>query len=427
MPLTRDASGALLLGSFPLQEVLSGPGTPAYVYDLDGIATAARQLDQAFGSAPHLVCYAVKANTAGAVVRAIAAQGCGADVVSGGELLVALACGIDPDRIVYSGVAKRDDEIDRAIACGARGIGAIQVESVEEIARIQARARTAGRKARVSVRVNPSVDLTEATHAHIATGHDEAKFGVPLEDAADAVRVVGASPSLSLVGMGVHAGSQFTSLEPYVAAARVLFELVEGLRASGACPRLEFVDSGGGFGVDYGEGASVTPADFVRAAREEQQARGLGDLALYVEPGRSLVAAHGVLVARVIQSKVTTAARWLMIDAGMNDLVRPALYQARHRIVPLDRDAADVESVAWRVVGPVCESSDDFGEHLLPRAPPAAVAILDAGAYGYTMASEYNGRPLPVEVFVRGGRVVSRTERGTVEAWASERARAGED
>lgn len=427
MPLTRDASGALLLGSLPLQEVLSGPGTPAYVYNLDGIAMAARQLDEAFGPAPHMVCYAVKANTAGAVVRAIAAQGCGADVVSGGELLVALGCGIEPDRIVYSGVAKRDDEIDRAIACGARGIGAIQIESVEEIARIQARARAAGRKARVSVRVNPSVDLTEATHAHIATGHDEAKFGVPLDDAADAVRLVGASPDLMLVGLGVHAGSQFTSLEPYLASARVLLQLVKDLRARGPLPALRFVDTGGGFGVDYGQGASPAPADFVRAARQEQEAHGLGDLALYVEPGRSLVAAHGVLVARVIQSKVTTAARWLMIDAGMNDLVRPALYQARHRIVPLDRDAADVESVAWRVVGPVCESSDDFGEHLLPRAPPAAVAILDAGAYGYTMASEYNGRPLPVEVFVRGGRIVSKTERGTVEAWGSERARAGED
>ena len=345
-------------------------------------------------------------------------------MVSGGELLVALACGVDPDRIVYSGVAKRDDEIDRALACGPRGIGALQIESVEEIARVQARARATGRKARVSVRVNPSVDLTEATHAHIATGHDEAKFGVPLEAAPEAVRLVGASRDLSLVGLGVHAGSQFTSLEPYLASARVLFDLTEGLRGSGACPALSFVDSGGGFGIDYGEGAGPRPADFVRAARVEQKARGLHDLALYVEPGRSLVAAHGVLLARVIQSKVTTAARWLMIDAGMNDLVRPALYQARHRVVPLDGDAGS-EAVAWRVVGPVCESSDDFGEHLLPRVPPDAVAILDAGAYGYTMASEYNGRPRPVEAFVRGGRVVSRTERGSVEAWAAERVKAG--
>jgi diaminopimelate decarboxylase len=426
MPLTRDASGALLLGSLPLKDVLAGPPTPAYVYDLDGIAQAARSLDAAFASAPHLVCYAVKANTAGAIVKAIAAQGCGADVVSGGELLVALACGVDPARVVYSGVAKRDDEIDRALTCGASGIGAIQIESTEEIARIEARARAVGRVARVSVRVNPSVDLSEATHAHIATGHDEAKFGVPLDDAAEAVRRVGQAPMLQLVGLGVHAGSQFTSLEPYLEAARVLFHLVKDLRALGPMSTLRFVDTGGGFGVDYGQGASLTPADFVKAARREQKAHDLDDLALYVEPGRSLVAAHGVLVARVIQSKVTTAARWLMIDAGMNDLVRPALYQARHRIVPLDRDAADVESVAWRVVGPVCESSDDFGEHLLPRDPPAAVAILDAGAYGYTMASEYNGRPLPVEVFVRGGKIVSTTTRRTVEAWATERANAGE-
>jgi diaminopimelate decarboxylase len=425
MPLTRDASGAAHLGSLLLADLIPTAGTPTYVYDLDGIAQAARSLRAGFEGAPHLVCYAVKANTAGAVVRTIAAEGCGADVVSGGELLVALACGVAPDRIVYSGVAKRDDEIDRALSCGPRGIGALQIESMEEIARVAARARAAGKTARVSVRVNPSVDLTEATHAHIATGHDEAKFGVPLEDAPDAVRVVGATPGLSLVGVGVHAGSQFTSVEPYLASARVLFDLVEGLRGAGACPSLAFLDTGGGFGVDYGGGAVLSPAEFVKAARAEQKARRLDDLALYVEPGRSLVAAHGVLLARVLQSKVTAAARWLMIDAGMNDLVRPALYQARHRIVPLDRDAVEAESVAWRVVGPVCESSDDFGEHLLPREAPAAVAILDAGAYGYTMASEYNGRMLPVEVFVRGGKVAAQTARTDVDAWVKERVAAG--
>jgi diaminopimelate decarboxylase len=430
MASTRDASGGLSFGFgatrlVALEQVIREAGTPCYAYDLDGIAASARALEVAFEAAPHLICYAVKANSAGAVVRAIAAHGCGADVVSGAELLVALACGIEPDRIVYSGVAKRDDEIDRAIGCGNRGIGAVQIESIEEIARLQARARAAGRKVRVGVRVNPSVDQAEVTHAHIATGHDEAKFGVPLEDALDAARIAAASPNLELVGMGVHAGSQFTSLEPYLEAARVLFGLVGEMRATGAFASLAFVDSGGGFGFDYGDGMPLTPADFVRAVRAEQRARGLGDLSLYVEPGRSLVAAHGVLLARVIQAKVTTAARWLMIDAGMNDLLRPALYQARHRIVPLDRDAADVESVAWRVVGPVCESSDDFGEHLLPRDPPAAVAILDAGAYGYTMASEYNGRQLPVEAFVSGGRIVSRTERGSVEAWAQERSKAG--
>jgi diaminopimelate decarboxylase len=170
---------------------------------------------------------------------------------------------------------------------------------------------------------------------------------------------------------------------------------------------------------------SPTPADFVRAVRAEQRASGVDDLALYIEPGRSLVAAHGVLLARVVQTKVTNDIRWLMIDAGMNDLLRPALYQALHRIVPLEQAIDDRTAMPWRVVGPVCESTDDFGRHLLPREPPRAVAVLDTGAYGYAMASQYNGRQLPVEVFVADGRVVGHTRRPSVEAWAQERAAAG--
>jgi diaminopimelate decarboxylase len=426
MSLTRDSSGALQLGGVVLPQVIAEVGTPTYVYDLDGMADRARALDAAFETAPHLVAYAVKANTAGAVVRTLAAAGCGADVVSGAELVVALACGIPPERIVYSGVAKHDDELDRAIACGPAGIGAIQVESLEEIARVGVRAKVAGRRARVGIRINPSIDLADATHAHIATGHDEAKFGVPLEDVPRAVALAEGAPHLELVGMAVHAGSQLKHVSPYLGAARVLFDQVSALRQGGVLKALTYVDSGGGFGVDYGEGAAVDPADFVHAARAEMKKRRLDDLALYVEPGRSLVAASGVLLARVIQAKVATAARWLMIDAGMNDLVRPALYQARHRIVPLDSESVKGESVAWHVVGPVCESSDDFGEHLLPRYPPRAVAILDAGAYGYTMASRYNGRQAPVEVFLRGGKIVGKTERATPESWAVERANAGE-
>lgn len=404
-----------------LGEIARGSGTPTYVYDLDAMAREARDLHAAFEAAPHLVAYAVKANTAGGVVRALAAEGCGADVVSGAELRVVLACGIAPDKIVYSGVAKRDDEIDAAIACD---IGALQIESMEEIDRVEARARAAGRRARVSVRVNPSVDVGRATHAHIATGHDEAKFGVPREDAARAVDRVEASPHLDLAGMTAHAGSQFTSVEPYVESARVLFAMVRAMRDGGRLRSIAYVDSGGGFGIDYGAGGAAKPADFVRAARAEQRAARLDDLALYVEPGRSLVAAHGVVVARVIQKKVAAHARWLMIDAGMNDLIRPALYQARHRIVSIDASASG-PPVPWRVVGPVCESSDDFGEHALPSDPPALVAVLDAGAYGFTMASRYNGRQQPVEAFVRGGRVVARTERGSAQAWVDERTKAG--
>jgi diaminopimelate decarboxylase len=429
MSLSRDASGALCLGGpgvAPLFEVVHEAGTPAYVYSLDGIAGSARTLRAAFDGAPHQIAYAVKANTAGAIVAVLADAGCGADVVSGAELRVALACGVPADAIVFSGVAKTDDEIDQALACGTHGIGAVQLESLEEIARVEARARAAGRPARVGVRINPSVDLAEATHAHIATGHDEAKFGVPRDDVARAVQLVEASAHLQLVGMTAHAGSQFVELAPYVDAARALFALVRDLREAGRCRALAFVDSGGGFGVDYGDGkpAPPPPGDFVRAARAEQRAFGLQDLALHVEPGRALVAAHGVLVARVIQSKVAAAARWLMIDAGMNDLVRPALYQARHRVVPLDAPVPP-DAIPWRVVGPVCESSDDFGEHVLPRQPPALVALLDAGAYGYTMASRYNGRQSPAEIFLQGGRIVGRVPRGDVDGWVRERASAG--
>jgi diaminopimelate decarboxylase len=441
MSLVRDRTGDLRFGEVSLSEVVREMGTPSYVYDVDAMAAQARTLRAAFGGAAHLVAYALKANSAGAVVRALGEAGCGVDVVSGAELLLALACGIEPRRIVYSGVAKTDGEIDRAIGSGPGGIGAVQVESVEEIARVAARARALGRPARVSLRVNPSVDLTGATHRHIATGHDEAKFGVPRDDIGRAIALVGACPELLLVGMATHAGSQFMSAAPYVDSARVLFGIVRALRGEGRARALEFVDTGGGFGVDYAApapsndapeiaasgdpGRGISPGDFVLAAQREQRAFGLGDLTLYVEPGRSLVAPFGVLVARVIQVKVAAAARWLMIDAGMNDLLRPALYQARHRIVPLDRSVDEAAALPWRVVGPVCESSDDFGEHPLPSEPPNAVAILDAGAYGYTMASVYNGRQLPVEVFVRAGCVASRTERKSPEVWASERAKAG--
>ena len=427
MSPARDSGPVLCLGGVDLAWLADQFGTPAYVYDLDGIAAEARALQAGFDGAAHLVAYAVKANSAGAIVRTLASEGCGADVVSDAELLVALACGVAPDRIVYSGVAKQDREIDRAIVST---IGAVQIESVEEIARVESRARAATRKVRVSVRVNPGVDLSLATHAHVATGHDRAKFGIVRDDVAAAVRAIDASPNLELVGMATHVGSQFMSLEPYVEGARILLDLVRGLRDQGWLPSLAFVDTGGGFGFDYGDPSATSavirprPADFVAAARAEQRARRLDDLALYVEPGRALVAAHGVLIARVVQPKVTPTARWLMIDAGMNDLIRPALYQARHRIVPIGASPA-ATSVEWRVAGPVCESSDDFGEHSLPSDPPAAVAILDAGAYGYTMASRYNGRQLPVEVFLSGGRVVGQTERVSVETWAAERASAG--
>jgi diaminopimelate decarboxylase len=392
-------------------------GTPTYVYDLDAIAREARALDEAYEGEPHLIAYAVKANSAGAVVRMLIDSGCGADVVSGAELTLALRCGAPPSRIVYSGVAKLDAEIDLAIGVEGIGINAINVESVEEIVRVAARAREQCRTARVTLRINPGVDKEEiGTHRYITTGHDEAKFGVPLESIPDAVNAVAGAPSVRLVGVTAHTGSQLTSIDGYVSSARAVFDTAKALLSRFP---IEFVDTGGGFGIDYGEGCPNRPADFIRAARVEQRARGLGDLALYCEPGRALVGAHAVLLARVIQRKIAKTRRWIMIDAGMNDLIRPALYQARHRIVPVVLPDGPTET--YRVVGPVCESSDDFGVHELPAAPFAEAAILDAGAYGFTMANSYNGRALPAEVFLRGGAIATVVPRKSVSDWVNDR------
>jgi diaminopimelate decarboxylase len=431
--MTRSPSGELMLGGVALgglsrQEVnLDGDGavrigTPSYVYDLDGMAREARELEAAFEGAPHLIAYAVKANSAGPVVRTLVAEGCGADVVSGAELLLAMQCGVSPDRIVYSGVAKTDDELDLAVGVGDAGIRAINVESVEEIPRIAARASAQRRVARVTLRINPGVSEDQiGTHSYIATGHDEAKFGVPLASLTDAIAALDAArASVRLVGVTSHTGSQLTVVDAYLASARAVFETAKTLRSRFD---LEFVDTGGGFGIDYGDGCPVRPADFIRAARAAQREHGLDDLALFCEPGRSLVGAYGILLARVIQRKVAPGdppRRWMMIDAGMNDLMRPALYQARHRVVPVLLEPG-ARLLPYRVVGPVCESSDDFGVHDLPEGELAEVALLDAGAYGYSMASRYNGRPLPAEVFLRGGAVVAVHARKPITDWVDDR------
>jgi diaminopimelate decarboxylase len=425
--LTRDSGGAALLGGVPLHDVLhdpavaSSPGdppTPAYVYDLDAMAAEARSLRAAFGSAPHLLAYAVKANTAGPIIRTLVREGCGAEVVSGGELAVALRCGVAADAILYSGVAKTRPEIDAAIGAGDRGILAIQIENVEEIARVEARARALGRRARVSVRINPHVAAD--THAKVATGHDEAKFGVACVDLPAAWDALDRATHLALVGLSCHIGSQLTRTNEYIDAAGILLGCAEEReRASG---RLEFVNFGGGFGIDYGSGCDTKPQAFVQAALKKLAGAGLEGRTLVVEPGRALVGAHGLLCAKVVAVKRSQSGRrWLMIDAGMNDLVRPAMYGAKHRIEPLQAPPGSTNAPLWRVAGPVCESSDDFGEHPFAEPLPDFVLIRDAGAYGFTMASEYNGRMLPVEVFLQEGRVAHVIRPRAVDSWVAER------
>jgi diaminopimelate decarboxylase len=418
--LSRGTDGVLRMSGAPLDDLLrdAAVGTPAYVYDLDAIAAQARALVAALGERG-LCCFAIKANDAAPIARTLLREGCGVDVVSGGELAIALACGAAAARIVYSGVAKRDDELDLAIGAGIR---AIHAESIEELGRIAARARAVGGRARVGLRVNPSVEAD--THAHIATGHDEAKFGIAREDLPRAFDAIRANAELSLVGMSSHVGSMLMTTAPYVEALSVLVDVARDVRARGFA--LEYLDAGGGFGVPYRDDQqAVSGAEFVRAARATLDAAGMGDLALLIEPGRSLVAAHGVLLTQVIQPKRSSAGgvarRWLLVDAGMNDLIRPALYQAHHRIVPVR--TSDAPLARWRVAGPVCESSDDFGEHPLPDPPPSLLAIREAGAYGRSMASTYNARPIASEVFVSGGRVASVRRAQTVAALVDEQTR----
>ncbi len=409
----RDAQGVALLSGARLSDLLvtASVGTPAYVYDLDGLAEAARALEASFGGARHLVAYAVKANTAGSILRALAREGVGADVVSGGELEVVLGSGISPSRVVMSGVAKADWELDLAVG---RSIHAVHVESIEEIERLAARARAQNAIARVALRVNPGVEID--SHAGIATGHDEAKFGIAHADVASAWESITRHPELLAVGVSGHVGSMVHDTEPYLASARRVCEAARSGIARGLA--LEYVSFGGGYAIDYGGKPAPEPGVFVKAGLALLGDVGLSGLELVIEPGRSLVGPFGVLVASVIQSKRAGERRWVMIDAGMNDLIRPALYGAKHRIEPLERAPSAPE---WRVVGPVCESSDDFGAHPLGPEPPAGVVVRDAGAYGFVMASEYNGRPLPAEIFVTGGVVTRVSESPGRAAWVLRR------
>lgn len=412
----RNAQGALTVSGSLLQPLLAEArvGTPAYVYDLDGIRAGAQALEASFGRAPHLTAYAVKANTAGTIVRTLAAAGTGADVVSGGELEVALACGIAPRRIIMSGVAKTDAELDQAIG---HDIFAVQAESLDEIDRLAARARALGRRARLGFRLKPGVEID--SHAHIATGHDLAKFGIALDYVNAAWQRVDAHPELQAVGLSAHVGSMLREPTPYLATARVVCQVALARRASGHA--LEYVDFGGGYGIDYGGAPAAEPGVFVQAALGLLAEQGLSELTLLIEPGRSLVAPFGALVATVVQTKVEGERRWVMLDAGMNDLIRPALYGAKHRVELLDAPPADPE---WRVVGPICESADDFGAHPLGDAPSGLVALRDAGAYGFVLASEYNGRALPAEVFVSGGKVAHVSQSPGRAAWVERRLRA---
>jgi len=386
--------GVLCVGGLPLDRIVETSGTPAYVYDLDAVAAAWQQCASAFAPLGAQVLFAVKANSSMRLLARLARLGAGFDVVSGGELVRVLRAGGDPARTVFAGVGKTREELELAV----RHDVTLNVESADELEALQRVAAATGRRARFAIRVNPDVEVD--THAYIQTGHDQAKFGVPIEVAMELLRrtAKGELPDLVAVGVHVHVGSQLPDPDGMVAAARVGIEVTEAGRDAGL--DLDWLDVGGGLPVDYG-GSPVPfgPEGFAAALAPVVAGRGLR---LAVEPGRHLVARAGALVASVLYRKHRKAGRMLVVDTGMHHLMRPALYQAVHRIVPV---RAAGPTFPTEVVGPICESTDVLsGAAGLPDLGPGElVAILDAGAYGMTMASNYNSHPRPAEIVVEGG------------------------
>jgi diaminopimelate decarboxylase len=351
---------------------------------------------------PHRICYAVKANASQALLRILAAMGAGADIVSGGELRAALRAGFPAERIVFSGVGKTDEELALALQSG---IGEFGVESEDEIVRLSAAAAARGAKARITLRVNPDID--PKSHPYISTGLRENKFGVEIERAPDILRRGRALPGIEVVGVQSHIGSQMRDLEPVDGAVAALVGLTQRLLAEGF--RLDSIDIGGGLGIDYAGDGAPHPRDL--AERVLPKISGLG-LTLLVEPGRSIVGNAGVMLTRVIGLKENRGKRFVIVDAGMNDLLRPSLYEAYHRVEPAV--ARGRASVNVDVVGPVCESSDFLAldRSLEAVSPGDVVVVRDTGAYGFSMTSNYNMRPRPAEVLVEEGRprIVRRRE-----------------
>jgi diaminopimelate decarboxylase len=397
------SSGELTCDGIPLAAIAEAAGTPVYVYSAAVIRDRYRALDCAFAGYPHAVHYALKANSTLAIARLLRQLGAGADANSIWEIEVARAAGFPAGEIVFTGVGKSGAELEAAVPLGLK---AINVESAGELARIESIAAAAGTVARVAIRVNPDIDAL--SHPHISTGLKANKFGVALEEAEQLFATLPSRPALALVALHMHIGSQITTLEPFARAAGLLAELSTSLIRRGQ--PLEYLDIGGGLGISYDERDVPAAAEYAATMLEPLRSTGLP---LVIEPGRSLVGPAGVLVARVVDIKRRdTAGEFALIDAGMTELMRPALYGAFHRIERVQASAAAARQ--YDIAGPVCESSDIVGrDRRLPElAVDDLVAIRDAGAYGAAMASNYNRRPLPAEVLVEDGswRIIRRRQ-----------------
>jgi diaminopimelate decarboxylase len=407
--------GVLYAEDIPLTELADRYGTPLYVYSRAALHAAWQSYERAIAGRDALVCFGVKANSNLAVLHEFKRLGAGFDIVSGGELARVLAAGARADRIVFSGVGKQSWEIRSALTAG---IKCFNIESAAELDRLADIAHEMGLVAPISLRVNPDVDAQ--THPYISTGLKENKFGVDIHQAPELYRQALQHASLKITGVDCHIGSQITSVSPYLDALEKLLALIDRLSTDGI--RLEHLDLGGGLGIRYTDETPLDPAVLLDSVFQRLAAHGLDYLQVVLEPGRSLVGNAGVLLTRVEYLKRTPVRNFAIVDAAMNDLMRPALYEAWHGVVPVDARAA-TPTETWDIVGPICESGDWLArDRTLPLEQGDLLAIQSAGAYGFSMSSQYNTRPRAAEVLIDGqDSYLVRPRESTQALFASER------
>ncbi len=394
---------ALYCDGVPLAEIAHREGTPCYVYSKQFIVSRLREYAEAFGLQPHRICYAVKANSNLSILKTVAEAGAGFDIVSGGELFRVLKAGGDPGSVVFSGVGKTAEEIDYALGCG---IHSFNCESDTELALIDSLAHRRGIQARVAVRVNPDVDAS--THPYISTGLSEHKFGINITEVESVYRRAGVLRNLRFESVSCHIGSQLLDTAPMMEAFDKMVALVERLRASGMPIRT--LDLGGGLGIQYKPG-DETPSIRCYISQICQKVAG-HDLEVMIEPGRSVVGEAGAMLMRVLYRKASGAKQFVIVDAAMNDLIRPALYKSHHEIIPVRQTGTG--TVVADIVGPVCETGDFLarGREVANVMPGDLLAVRTTGAYGFVLGSNYNARPRPPEVLVDGSewRVIRKRE-----------------
>ncbi len=401
-------SDELYCEDVPLRKIAEQVGTPTYVYSYATLERHFKVFDQAFEKRPHVICFSMKANSNLAVLRAMVSWGAGVDIVSGGELYRALKVGADPKKIVFSGVGKREDEIEAAIRAG---ILAFNVESHGELEAIERVAARMGRRAPVSLRVNPDVDAE--THPYISTGLKKNKFGIPVTVAREEYRFAQKLPHIEVVGIDCHIGSQLTKVTPFRDAIGRVAALCRDLASDGI--QIRYLDIGGGLGIAYNAEDPPPPADYARAVQEALTEFAGMDVTLVCEPGRVIVGNAGVLLTRVLYLKHGEIKNFVIVDAAFNDLIRPAFYDSYHGIRPVHR--GETETLVADVVGPICETGDFLARdrELKKVHPGDLLAVMSAGAYGFAMASNYNSRPRAAEVMVRGGEFAVVRKRETLE------------